>query len=108
MNLLGLRCILAFRMYACVVVCVCVCSHPLPDALVLGQGHDGLDVLVCELADGDALVLAGDVIGHDDRGEDGEAVGHVQGAVVVVVVDSRQLLLSDQDMQRGHKQSHPR
>jgi hypothetical protein len=32
------------------------------------------------------------VIGQDDGSEHGEAIGHVEGAVVVVVVDPCQLL----------------
>lgn len=67
-------------------------GYPLSDALVLGQGHDGLDVLLGELGHGHALVLAADVIGQDDGGEDGEAVAGVEGAVIVVVVDPGQLL----------------
>ena len=80
----------------CVCVCVCVCvrapPHPLADAFILRQGDDGLHVLVGELCHGDALVPAGDVIGQNHCGEHREAVGHVQRAVVVVVVDARQLL----------------
>lgn len=74
--------------------------HPLPDSLVLRQGDDRLDVLVCELRHGDALVPASDVIGQDHRGEHGEAVCRVQRAVVVVVVDPSQLLARQKSKQK--------
>lgn len=67
-------------------------AHPLSDAFVLGQGHDGLDVLLRQLGHGQAVVLAADVIGQDDGGKHREAVAGVEGAVVVVVVDARQFL----------------
>ena len=38
-----------------------------------------------------ALVLDQDVVGHDDGGEDGEAVLGIEGALVVVGVDAGQL-----------------
>lgn len=67
-------------------------AHPLANLLVLGQGDDGLHVVVGELSHGDALVSAGDVIGEDDGGKHGEAVGGVERAVVIVVIDPRQFL----------------
>ena len=81
---------------------MCHQAHPLPDAFVLGQGHDGLHVLVCERSHGNALVAAGDVIGQDDGGEHREAVSHVKGPVVVVVVDPRQLLKYKKGMDKGN------
>ncbi len=66
--------------------------HPLSNAFILGQGNDGLDVLVSQLGHGHALVPAGDVIGQDYCGKHWEAVSCVQRAVVVVVVDSCQFL----------------
>lgn len=67
-------------------------AHPLADLLVLGQGDNGLHVVVGELGHGDALVSAGDVISKDDGGEHGEAIGGVERAVIIVVIDPRQLL----------------
>lgn len=63
--------------------------------LVLGQGDNGLDVFIGELGHGHALVSAGDVVGEDDRGEDGEAVSRVQRAIVIVVVDPGQFLTEE-------------
>lgn len=68
-------------------------AHPLSDAFVLGQGHDGLDVLLRQLGHRHAVVLAAHVIGQDDRGKYREAVAGVERAVVVVVVDARQFLV---------------
>lgn len=67
-------------------------AHPLANLLILGQGDNGLHVLVGELSHGDALVSTGDVICQDDGGEHGEAVGSVERAVVIVVIDPRQFL----------------
>ena len=67
-------------------------SYPLPDALVLGQGDDSLHVLVSQGTHRHLVVFLSDVVGLDDRREDGEAICCVQGSVVVIVVHSSQLL----------------
>lgn len=67
-------------------------THPFSDALVFRQSHDGFDVFIGELCHGHALILTGNVIGQDYGGKDGEAISHVERAVVVVVVDSCELL----------------
>ena len=48
-------------------------DDPLADALVLAQRVDRLDVFVREVLGGVPVVLHHDVVGHDDRGEHGEA-----------------------------------
>lgn len=60
--------------------------------LVLGELYDGLDVLICQRTDGQLVVLLCDVVGLDHRGKHRESVRHVQGTIVVVVVDTCQLL----------------
>ena len=49
-------------------------DDPLADALVLAQRVDGLDVLVGEVLGRVPVVLHHDVVGHNDRGEHGEAL----------------------------------
>ncbi len=69
-----------------------IIAHPFSNALIFGQSHDGFDVFIGELCHGHALILSGDVIGQDYSSEDGESISHVERAVVVVVVDSCELL----------------
>lgn len=67
-------------------------THSFPNTLIFGQGHDGLHIFICKLSHGHALILTSDVIGHDDGGEYRESIGHVKRAVVIVVIDSSELL----------------
>merc|ERR1711884_360096 len=63
----------------------------LPDTLVLGQLGDGLDIVIRHHVRGALLVHLGDVVGHDDRGKDGEPIADVEAGVVAIGVDSGQL-----------------
>lgn len=76
-------------------------AHPFTDAFVLGQGHNGLDVLLRQLGHRHAIVLAAHVIGQDDGGKHREAVAGVERAVVVVVVDARQFLVRESASESG-------
>lgn len=70
-------------------------AHPFADAFVLGQGYNGLDVFLRQLGHRHTVILAAYVIGQDDSGEHREAVARVERAVIVVVVDARQLLMRE-------------
>lgn len=63
-----------------------------PNLLVLGEAGNHLHILICQFPHGHLVVLLGHVIGQDDCGKDREAIGSVEGAIVVVVVDASQLL----------------
>ena len=67
-------------------------NYPFSDPLVLGQRHHGLDVFIRQAAGRQLIILLLDVVCLNHRGEHGEPVGRVQRAIVVVVVNSRQLL----------------
>ena len=67
-------------------------SYPFSDPLVLGQCHHGLDVLVRQAVGRQLVVLLLDVVRLNHCGKHGEPIGCVQRAIIVVVVDSRQLL----------------
>lgn len=65
----------------------------LADALVAGEGANGLLVFLGQAERGKEVLLLVDVVGLEDGGEDGEAVLDVEGRVKVVAVDARDFLL---------------
>ena len=70
----------------------CPDTYPLSDPGILGQLYDRFHILVRQRRDRHLVVFLGDVIGLYDGREHRETVRRVQRAVVVVVVDPRQLL----------------
>ena len=68
-------------------------NNPLPDALILRQGVDGLDVILGHCIRRRLLIVPHHMIGDDDRSKDGETILGVEARVVAVAVDPRQLNL---------------
>ena len=66
--------------------------HPVPNLLFLGQEVYGADVLISETGDSHLIILLADEVALNDRGKHREAIGRVEGAIVVVGVHSSQLL----------------
>lgn len=67
-------------------------AHSFSNPLVLGQRHHSLDVLVRETVGCQLVILLLDVVGLYHCGEHREPIGCVQGAIIIVVIDSRQFL----------------
>merc|ERR1719458_1217471 len=66
-------------------------NDALANALVLGHGVDGLDVILGHGVSSSLLIIPNNVVGDDHCGKDREPILGVQARVVAVAVDSSQL-----------------
>ena len=74
--------------------------YPVSDPFVLGEDLNGPDILISETGDSHLIILLAHIVSLNHSGKDREAIGRVQGPIIVVGVHTSEILCPNTGVSR--------